>query len=394
MEKGKRELKDHNQKTIAIVINTSWNIFNFRLTLMKSLREKGYRVVAIAPRDKYSEKIEQEGFEYHNINMNNKGTNPVEDAKLVYAFYKLYKEIEPDVILQYTIKPNIYGSIAAGRLGIPVISTITGLGTVFLKDSFSSKLAKFLYKVALKVPKKVFYQNAHDRELFVESKLVKEEKTDLLHGSGIDTERFKPSETIKEKKETLQFLFIARLVKDKGIVEYVRAAEIVQNSDHQSLITNHPKIEFCILGPFYPGNPTAISEDQMKIWEEEGAVKYLGESDDVMSVINEADCIVLPSYREGLSRVLLEAASMAKPIITTDVPGCREVVDDGVNGYLCEVKDVDSLAMQMEKMLLLSDDERREMGRKGREKVMSEFDGQLVIRKYLDTIDELLLSGN
>ena len=394
MEKGKRELKDHNQKTIAIVINTSWNIFNFRLTLMKSLREKGYRVVAIAPRDKYSEKIEQEGFEYHNINMNNKGTNPVEDTRLVYAFYKLYKEIEPDVILQYTIKPNIYGSIAAGMLGIPVISTITGLGTVFLKDSFSSKVAKFLYKVALKVPKKVFYQNAHDRELFIESNLVKEEKTDLLHGSGIDTERFKPSETKKEKKETLQFLFIARLVKDKGIVEYVRAAEIVQNSDHQSLITNHPKIEFCILGPFYPGNPTAISEDQMKIWEEEGAVKYLGESDDVMSVINEADCIVLPSYREGLSRVLLEAASMAKPIITTDVPGCREVVDDGVNGYLCEVKDVDSLAMQMEKMLLLSDDERREMGRKGREKVLNEFDGELVIRKYLDTIDELLLSGN
>ena len=145
-----------NQKTIAIVINTSWNIFNFRLTLMKSLREKGYRVVAIAPRDKYSEKIEQEGFEYHNINMNNKGTNPVEDTRLVYAFYKLYKEIEPDVILQYTIKPNIYGSIAAGRLGIPVISTITGLGTVFLKDSLSSKLAKFLYKVALKVPKKVY----------------------------------------------------------------------------------------------------------------------------------------------------------------------------------------------------------------------------------------------
>ena len=166
MEKGKRELKDHNQKTIAIVINTSWNIFNFRLTLMKSLREKGYRVVAIAPRDKYSEKIEQEGFEYHNINMNNKGTNPVEDTRLVYAFYKLYKEINPDVILQYTIKPNIYGSIAAGRLGIPVRSTITGLGTVFLKDSLSSKLAKFLYKVALKVTNKVYFKNEHDRELF------------------------------------------------------------------------------------------------------------------------------------------------------------------------------------------------------------------------------------
>ena len=373
-------------KTIAIVINTSWNIFNFRLGLLKALQKEGYKIVAIAPRDDYSEKLEALGFEYHNININNKGTNPLEDAKLVYAFYKLYKEIAPDVLLQYTIKPNIYGSMAAGMLGIPVISNISGLGTVFLNDGLSSKIARFLYKVALKVPKKVFYQNAHDRELFIESNLVKEEKTDLLPGSGIDTEKFKPLEDpVKESAKPLRFLFIARLVKDKGLVEYVDAARQLMRKT--PLTINHqPSTECAILGAFYPGNPTAISEDEMKVWEEEGSVKYLGTSDDVRSVIAEADCIVLPSYREGLSRVLLEAASMAKPIITSNVPGCREVVEDGVNGYLCEVKDADSLAEQMEKMILLSDEEHREMGRRGREKVMKEFDEKIVIEKYREAI--------
>ena len=368
------------KKTIAIVINTSWNIFNFRLGLLKALQEEGYKIVAIAPRDEYSEKLEALGFEYHNIDINNKGTNPLEDAKLVFAFYKLYKKIAPDVILQYTIKPNIYGSMVAGMLGIPVISNISGLGTVFLNDSLSSKVARFLYKVALKVPKKVFYQNAHDRELFVQSNLVKAEKTELLPGSGIDIEKYKPLKEKQENNNTLRFLFIARLVKDKGLVEYVEAAKQITRSS----------TEFAILGAFYLGNPTAIKENEMQKWEREGAIKYIGTSDDVMSVISEYDCIVLPSYREGLSRVLLEAASMAKPIITTSVPGCKEVVDDGVNGYLCEVKDADSLAEQMRKMLKLTYEERSEMGRRGREKVVKEFNEKIVIKKYEETITSIL----
>jgi len=369
-----------NIKTIAIVINTSWNIFNFRLGLLKALQKEGYNIVAIAPHDDYSEKLEEMGFEYHNININNKGTNPVEDAKLVFEFYKLYKEIAPDAILQYTIKPNIYGSMAAGMLGIPVISNISGLGTVFLNDSLSSKVARFLYKVALKVPKKVFYQNAHDRELFVQSNLVKAEKTELLPGSGIDIEKYKPLKEKQENNNTLRFLFIARLVKDKGLVEYVEAAKQITRSS----------TEFAILGAFYPGNPTAIKENEMQKWEREGAIEYIGTSDDVISVISEYDCIVLPSYREGLSRVLLEAASMAKPIITTNVPGCKEVVDNGVNGYLCEVKDADSLAEQMRKMLKLTNEERSEMGRRGREKVVKEFDEKIVIKKYEETIASIL----
>ena len=368
------------KKTIAIVINTSWNIYNFRMGLVQALQKEGYSVVAIAPRDAYSEKLEGLGCEYHNIDINNKGTNPIEDAKLIWAFYTLYKSVKPDVILQYTIKPNIYGSMAAGLLEIPVISNISGLGTVFLNDSFSSKIARLLYKVALKVPQKVFYQNAHDRELFVTSKLVKESQTDLLAGSGIDTEKFKPLVNRKKTHHTVRFLFIARLLKDKGLLEYVNAAKEMHGLS----------VECDILGAYYPGNPTAITELEMKQWEDTGIVSYIGVSDNVPSVIEKYDCIVLPSYREGLSRVLLEAASMAKPIITTNVPGCKEVVDDGINGYLCELKSATSLAIQMRKMLALSEEERETMGQHGRDKVIKEFDEKIVIQKYLEAIALLL----
>ena len=368
-------------KTIAIVLNTSWNIFNFRLGLLQALQKEGYKIIAIAPLDDYSEKLTELGIEHYDICINNKGTNPLEDAKLVFAFYKLYKEISPDVLLQYTIKPNIYGSMAAGMLGIPVISNISGLGTVFLNNSLSSKVARLLYKIALRTPQRVFFQNSHDRELFIDSKLVKENQTGLLPGSGINTKLFKPN-THKKENEVIQFLCVARLVRDKGIKEYEKAAEILKKK--------YANIEFAILGAYYPGNPTAITKDEMQKWEEEKIIHYLGTNDDVRSVMLKADCIVLPSYREGLSRVLLEAASLEKPIVTTDVPGCKDVVDDGVNGFLCVVRDAESLAEAMEKMILLSEEQRLEMGKRGRDKVINEFEEQIVIDKYIKAIDEIL----
>ena len=376
------------KKTVAIVINTSWNIYNFRMGLMKALQEDGYNVVAIAPEDNYSEKFKDQGIAYYPIDINSKGTSPIEDAKLVRDFYRLYQTTAPDIILQYTIKPNIYGSMAAGMLRIPVISNITGLGTVFLSDKLSSKIAHMLYRIALHIPQKVFFQNSHDRELFIESRFVKAEKADVMPGSGIDTEKFKPSYSRIEKKRPLRFLFVARLLKDKGLYEYVRAARIIQNriSDNQESM----KPQFFILGAYYPGNPTTITEDKMRGWEEEGVVSYLGVSDDVKSVIAEYDCVVLPSYREGLSKVLLESASMAKPIIAANVPGCKEVVDDGVNGFLCEIKSPESLAEQMMRIAALSIEEREEMGLLGRAKVINEFDEKIVIDKYREVIKELL----
>ena len=369
-------------KTIAIVINTSWNIYNFRVGLLKNLQKKGYRIITIAPKDDYSEKLESLGFEYHEIKMNNKGTNPLEDIRLIWDFYRLYKKLALDAILHYTIKPNIYGAMAAKMLGIPVISNISGLGTVFLDESVSSKVARFLYSIALKSPRKIFFQNSHDRTLFIDSKLVKPIKTELLPGSGMDTEKFKPIKAERKSKK-MSFLFIARLLKDKGLLEYVDAARI---------LTKEYDVKCYILGAYYEANPTAISQKQMHSWEVEGMVTYLGVSDDVASHIASVDCVVLPSYREGLSRVLLEAASMAKPLVTTNVAGCKEVVDDGINGYLCEVKNSTSLAKAMQKMLALSELERQNMGKKGREKVIAQFDEKLVIDKYKKALLEIFNS--
>lgn len=366
-------------KRVAIVINTSWNIYNFRVGLLQSLQEDGYEIIAIAPKDDYSEKLEDLGFEYCEIKINNKGTNPFEDIRLTWDLYKLYKTLQLDAILLYTIKPNIYGSIAARLLNIPVISNISGLGTVFLDERFSSKIAHFLYKVALKSPKKVFYQNDYDRRLFIDAKLVDESKTDLLPGSGIDTKKFSPL-FVSKKSNKISFLFIARLLKDKGIVEYVEAARELCKGN---------LVKCYILGGYYDGNPTAIQESEMKKWEDEGMVTYLGVSDDVALHIASVDCVVLPSYREGLSRVLLEAASMAKPLITTNVPGCKDVVDDGINGYLCEVKNSNSLLKAMKKMLLLSDYERCIMGENGRKKIVNQFDEHLVIAKYKEVLSQI-----
>ncbi len=368
--------KTDTHKRIAIVINTAWNIYNFRVGLLQALQQEGYEIVVIAPRDAYVVALENLGFEYHEITMNNKGTNPLEDVKLLWDFYRLYRGLKIDALLHYTIKPNIYGTMAAGVLGIPVISTISGLGTVFLNHTFSFKIARLLYGIALKVPKKVFYQNSHDRDLFVSHGLVDKTKTALLPGSGIDLKTFAPMD-VPKKSTKISFLLIARLIKDKGIEEYVAAARILQKKY---------AIECYILGGYYEGNPTAIGKEQMQQWEEEGVIVYLGESDEVARHIASVDCVVLPSYREGLSRVLLEAAAMQRVIVTTDVPGCKEVVDDGVNGFLCEAKNVNALAHAMQKVITLSPEAREEMGKKGREKVAKSFDISLVVEKYKEAL--------
>ena len=371
-------------KTIAVVSNTSWFLYNFHLSLLKQLQNEGYSVVAIAPLDEYAARLEAEEVGFMPIHINSKGTNPLEDLLLIRDFYRIYKKSGTDIILNFTIKPNIYGSIAAGYLGVPVISTITGLGTIFLREGFSSKIGKMLYRKALKVPQTVYYLNSTDRELFVTSKLVDAQKAELIPGAGIDTKRFAPLPENTERK-TVRFLLIARLIKDKGIVEYVEAARKIKEAYAAPVC-----VEFCLLGAYYHGNPTAIGEAQVNAWEKEGVIRYLGTSDDVPAVIADADCIVLPSYREGISQVLLEAASMAKPIVATDVPGCREVVDEGETGYLYRVKDAVSLSEAMEKMMKLSREEREQMGKKGREKVMREFDESVVNEKYAETIRKIL----
>ena len=366
-------------KKIVLSSNTSWSIYNFRYELVKELL-KNYEVIVVAPKDKYSTKLIDLGCKYYDIYIDNKGTNPKNDLKTFFEYYNLYKKINPDITLHFTIKPNIYGNLACNLLNIPVINNVTGLGSVFIKENIITKIVKMMYKVAFK-NSFVFFQNKDDLELFLKEKLIKK-NFDVLPGSGIDTEKFKPIE-VKKKDNVFSFLLIARMLWDKGIGEYVEAANIIKQK--------YKNIEFLLLGAVGIDNPTAIPKEEIEKWQNQGIVKYLGTTDSVKEKIAKADCVVLPSYyREGTPRVLLESAAMAKPIITTDNVGCRDVVDDGINGYLCEVKNSQDLADKMEKMITLSEEERIKMGRSGREKVIKEFDEKIVIDKYLKVIEEKL----
>lgn len=365
------------KKIIAISINTSWNIYNFRIGLLKSFMDEGYDIYVISPRDKYSDKLIEMGFNYCDIQLNNKGSNPLEDLKLIYLYFRLLKKIKPDFFFLFTIKPNIYGNIAAKILGIPVISNISGLGTVFLNDSITSTIAKILYRFSIPFAKTVFFQNQDDLDLFVKLKIVNKLRCDLLPGSGIDLDKFKSTKERTKNTSEVIFTLIARMVKDKGVIEFIEAAGLVNKS--------YPNARFLLIGPYYPGNPTAIDETILASISND-YIKYLGSSDNIIQEIDQSDCVVLPSYREGLSRVLLEAASMAKPIITTDVPGCREVVKDGETGYLCKAKNSKDLARKIIMVCSMGSQERITMGKKGRQLVEKNFNEQLVINKYKEIV--------
>lgn len=366
-------------KTVVIVSNTSWNIFNFRLGIAKSLKELNYNVVIVAPKDKYSEKLNLE-YVYYDLFMDNKGTNPINDLKTVWTFYKLYKKIKPDIVLNYTIKPNIYGTIACSLLNIKTINNISGLGTAFIKENFITTIVKWLYRYSQSKASKVFFQNSDDYKLFIDKSLVDIDKCDLVPGSGVDTKKFAPITDIR--RDNIKFLMIARVLKDKGIYEYIDAIKILKD--------RYDFIEFQLLGEIGVQNKTAIPKGEVDGWVKNGLISYLGTTDDVQNLISKVDCVVLPSYREGTPRSLLESCSMAKPIIATDVAGCREVVDDGINGYLCEVKNSIDLSDKIDKMVNLSNEERKLMGKAGREKVINEFDEKLVINKYIDAIKEII----
>ncbi len=367
-------------KRVSIILNNSWYAYNFRLNLARSLKKNGYDVCFIAPYDKkYSELLNKE-FKFVHVDIDAKGINPIIDFKTMVSLYKLYKQINPDIVLNFTIKPNIYSSIVAGIMGIKSINNITGLGTIFIKETLITKIAKVLYKISLGFNNKVFFQNSDDKNLFISNKLVKSSKCALLPGSGVDLNKFSPVKNNND--ETFKFLLIARLLKDKGILEFIDAIKIIKDK--------YKNVEFLLLGAVGVSNKTAITNEELQVWVNDGLVSYLGTTDNVQEVIANVNCVVLPSYREGTPRSLLEACAMEKPIIATNVVGCKEVVEDGINGYLCEAKNSADLAEKMEQMLNLNSYELEQMGKNGRKKIIKEFDENIVINKYLASIRDIL----
>lgn len=370
-----------------ISINTTWNIVNFRSGLVQALVDNGFDVVALAPPDRFVEKLENMGVRFCALPVDNKGTNPFSDAGLLLRYLKLLRRERPCAFLGFTIKPNIYGSLAAHLLGIPVINNVSGLGTAFSANGPLRYVVETLYSVAFRRSQRVFFQNGEDQAVFTHKGLVNSERTILLPGSGVDLDRFAPLPLPEHTTAPVKFLLFGRLLYDKGVVEFIEAARMLRAEKEPT--------NFAILGFADVDNPRAIPRAVIDKWCAEGVVEYLGTSDDVRPTIEAADCVVLPSYYpEGTPRSLLEAAALARPVITTDMAGCRRTVDAGVTGLFCRPRDAADLAKCMRQIIAMSPIARREMGLAGRRKIEREFDERLVIHSYLEALNECLVSAS
>lgn len=370
-------------RTIVIAANAAWNLVNFRAGLITALRADGWDVVAAAPADPVAEAaLGRLGARFAPVPIDSKGVSPRRDLATGLAFARMFKRERPACFLGYTVKPNVYGSVAARIRGVPTINNISGLGTAFIARTWLTPVVERLYRIGLAAAGRVFFQNAEDRDMFVARRLVRAARTQVLPGSGIDLAAFAPRPAPDpEEPDALTFLLIARMVRDKGVVEYAEAA--------RRLKALHPRWRFRMVGFLDVENRTAIDRATVEGWVAAGDVLFDGPASDVRPHIAAADCVVLPSYREGTSRVLLEAAAMARPLVATDVPGCREVVEDGVNGFLCAPRDAGSLAGAMERIGAAGAAGRARMGAAGRAKVERDYDERIVIDAYREAIEAL-----
>ena len=371
---------------IGVFANTSWYIYNFRLNTMKALREQGHNVIAIGPADGYVEKIKAEGFQHVEITMKGSGTNPFFELGTLYHLFRCFRNNNTDLVLSFTPKANIYAALLSAPLRMYTFSNVSGLGRLFIKPTLLTIFVKYLYKAAFLFSEHVFFQNEDDQKLFLSYGITKKYKTSILPGSGVDLEKFFPAPRRPGKQKTgLEFLLVSRMLWDKGINEFITAARTIKK--------DYPDTRFSLLGEMGADNPSSIPRKEIEAWVKEGVVNYLGKTNDVHQYLLKADCIVLPSYREGTPRSLLEAAATAKPVITTDTPGCRNVVDDRVTGYLCKAKDATDLAEKMQSIIQMSEQERLEFGRLARQKMEIQFDEKTVIEKYFSALQDVPPGG-
>lgn len=370
-----------SKPVVVVAVNSLWNAINFRTGLIGALQDAGWRVVVVAPPGEGAELLVSQGVALRPIPINARGTSPIADARLLADYYRILRAVRPAAFLAFTAKPNIYGSLAARALGIPVINNVAGLGSTFTQENWLTRLMVRLYKLALVKSEVVFFQNPDDRELFVGRGIVSESQAGLLPGSGVDLDRFQPAEASEDGERGFTFLLSARLLWAKGLAEYVEAARLVRAGGGEA--------RFQMLGFVDDADPASVSQVQLDRWQADQSIEYLGSTSDVRPFLAEADCIVLPSYyREGVPRALLEAAATGKPIITTDSVGCREAVDDGHSGFLCTPRSAESLAQAMNKVLRLSPAERRTMGALGRSKMERQFSQRRVHEAYARALQQ------
>ena len=372
-----------NQKKIAIISNTSWYLFNFRINLIKRLIKEGYQVIAIAPPDLYSSRLENIGCQYYPANIDSKSKNPLTDIGITLNFIRIFRKSKPNILLNFTAKPNIYATLAGHFLGIKSINNIAGLGSGFVNESLTTKILRVLYRFSQKKASVVFFQNQDDFAEFVSNKMVSPAKCSILPGSGVDLIRFTARSITPVLNNKFTFLLISRMLYSKGIELLYSAAKRIYDDGNQNFSIQ-------LLGETGINNSDAIPESQIQQWIKEPFIEYLGMTDDIRPFVEKSHCIILPSfYREGTPRSILEGLAMGRPIITTDMPGCRTTVIDGVNGYLVTPRDINSLENKMKQLMNLDRDKLEQMGLKSRQLAEDRFDEKIVIEKYMVAIDGL-----
>ena len=367
---------------VVLSSNSLWNITNFRAPVVRRLAYEGWSLVVAAPATEQERTAFTLPADVMPIVLKRSGLNPLRDIGLLLRYCRVLHEIRPAAYLGWTIKPNIYGALAARMAGVPAILNVSGLGTAFLGSGLLARFVGLLYRVAFARAHVIFFQNGDDRALFVERRLVRAEQARLLPGSGIDLDHYRQV-PLPEGPPT--FLLIARLLGDKGVREYVTAARMLREE--------LPGVRFRLLGPIDSDNRSAVTQGEVDGWVTEGVVDYLGTADDVRSAIAAASVVVLPSYREGLPRTLLEAAAMGRPLIATDVPGCRDLVDEGVNGTLCAARNAGSLAEAMRRMAVFDPKTLGAMGRASRDKAECGYDERLIADAYVGALRELAVTA-
>lgn len=363
-------------KTVLILSNNDMGLYKFRKELLVELN-KVYNVYVSLPFGKYVEQLIECGGEYINACINRRGLNPLKDIKLILFYRKLVKRIRPDIILTYTIKPNIYGGIVSRFMNVPHIANITGLGTAIESKSFLSKILLRLYRFSIKKSKVVFFQNSDNMQFFKKKSNIYQ-KHILLPGSGININDF----TLLEYPQTdqkINLLFIGRIMKAKGIDELLEVSKLINNND----------VTFTLVGPF-----DEDYKDIIKEYSNKGFINYIGETNDVKRYLEKAHAILHPSYHEGMSNVLLEAAASGRPIIASDIPGCREIFDDGISGFGFKAKDVKSTLNAINTFLDLNYNTKKQMGLNAREKVIHNFNRNIIVNFYLNAINNLIGEKN
>jgi len=350
---------------IILFANSDWFLYNYHLSLAAFLKKEGHEVILLSPGGSYVKFLEQAGLEWRDFPLSRKGMNPIQEIRTIYRLRKVMKDIQPDVLHNFTLKSVLHGSLATKGLAVgKTINTITGLGYLFINNNFFVRIIREFIKISLRFALKgttVVFLNKEDRQFYLEQKIISEEQAFIINGAGVDTKKYCPADKTDEQ---FNIIFPARLLKDKGIYEFIEAARIVKK--------HHAQAQFILVGSVDKGNPSSVTSEEIKAWQKEGIIEWWGWQKDMVKVYHRAFLVCLPSYREGLATSLLEAAACGVPIIATDVPGCREVVRHNETGFLVPARDAKALAGSII-YLLDHQDLLVGMGLKGRELIINKY---------------------